>query len=392
MRQLMVLLMASCGYAPLAPVGGVDAPGIDAGDGVDVGPTCWSLSDATDGTHWSGCTSAAAGGAIDVTADTVINTDNKASSPAGYTCVVVSIAVNSDHTDICALFASSIKVEAGVTLSATGQRPLALFAHSIDIEGTVDVASHITGPRAGQRGAASNVTGCNPGGSSTKGGGGAGGTWGFTGGKGGDQGGVTGTGNAVGHTIPTPLLRGGCDGRRGGDTSASGGPDGSGGAGGGAVWIASDMGMLTLGSSAIINASGQSGQGATADGHGGFGGGSGGLIVLQSTAITRDVINSQIFANGGSGGGGAGNGVTGMNGGDSTSPASLGPGGVGGDMGNGGNGFPAISTLAGSNGGTSNMSGGGGGGGGAGVIRFATNTAFSDPDDHVSPDPVISPP
>jgi hypothetical protein len=341
-----------------------------------------------DGTHWSGCTSQAASDAIDLTADVVIDTDNKDSAPAGYACVVVPISIKSDHTDICALFASSIKIEAGVTLSAHGQRPLALFAHSIDIEGTVDVASHI----GGQRGPASNVTGCNPSAPATRGGGGAGGTWTITGGHGGDQGQTPGTtGGAVGHAFSATELRGGCDGRRGGDGSMDGGPDGSGGAGGGAVWIASDMSMLTLGSGAVINASGAGGPGAPLTSLGGGGGGSGGLIVLQSTVLARD-LNAQIFANGGHGGGGTGNLIAGGDGGDPTSPGSTGVGGTGGDAGNGGNGYPASGTISGNDGNSVTFAGGGGGGGGGGVIRFATNTPFSDPNNTVSPNPVVSAP
>jgi hypothetical protein len=173
MRRALLLSLACCGYAPLQPISTDDLVDASSSSGSpDVAPRCWQLDSPTDGTHWSGCTSEAAGDAIDLVADTVIDTDNKDSVPAGYACVVVPISVkNNGLTEICALFANSIKIEAGVTLSAHGQRPLALFAHSIDIEGTVDVASYI----GGQRGPGSNLAGCNPSAPATKGGGGAGG-------------------------------------------------------------------------------------------------------------------------------------------------------------------------------------------------------------------------
>src|SRR5262249_15615651 len=128
--------------------------------------------------------------------------------------------------------------------------------------------------------------------------------------------------------------------------TSGGGPSTTGGAGGGAVWIAVDGGTLILGPGAAINASGAGGSGAPRNTvHGADGGGSGGLIVLQAPTITLDAT-AKIFANGGAGGGGSSGGQPGGDGTESTGPASGGVGGAGGTTdfdqsgGAGGAGFP----------------------------------------------------
>jgi hypothetical protein len=263
MRQMMVLLVASCGYAPLAPVGGADS-GLDAGAALPDGTVtqtnvCVSLKDTTYHIDWSGCTQSAISDSIELTQSASIDTTSGTSTIVGLTCLVipVTIAVSGNpntEVDVCAIAAGSLKIDAGVTLSAHGKRPLVLFGHSVDIEGTVDVASHINGPR----GAGSDSMGCNPSLTLAKGdGGGAGGSFDTVGGKGGDQGGQANSGGPAGGVISSQFLRGGCDGGNGGDGTNN--PKTGGGAGGGAVWIVSDMGMLKLGSAAVINASGAGG-------------------------------------------------------------------------------------------------------------------------------------
>jgi hypothetical protein len=176
---------------------------------------------------------------------------------------------------------------------------------------------------------------------------------------------------------------------RGGDSSLTGGPPGVGGAGGGAVWIASDMGTLVIGPGARINASGAGGArglGSPAADDGGAGGGSGGLIVLQAPAIMLDP-SAQIFANGGGGGGGAEAGKSGHDGSDPTGPSSGSAGGQGGSAaGLGGFGYSALAfSLNGADGDPNVHGGGGGGGGGAGAIRVASSTTLNGT--NVSPPP-----
>ncbi|HEY0194631.1 MAG TPA: hypothetical protein VGC42_26145, partial [Kofleriaceae bacterium] len=306
----MALLAGSLGCGFNASHGSADAA-VDAIDAPPDAPvkTAWKYVDTSDGTYWSASTLYGIGPALDVTANKVIDTDAKTE------CKVVEVDImssdKSTRVEVCAVFAASISIHAGVTLSAHGALPLALFAPKIDVQGTIDVASRI----GGQRGAGSTNEGCNPSPASTGAGGGAGGTWNIQGGTGGDQGGTPGTGGKVEHAIAASLLRVGCDGLRGGDGSASGGDDTAvgGGKGGGGVWIATDRttddspligGMLTLGAISVINASGASGGGASMGGRGGSGGGSGGLIVLQSKTYTQDP-GARIFAAGGHGGGGS---------------------------------------------------------------------------------------
>jgi len=238
-------------------------------------------------------------------------------------------------------------------------------------------------------GPASGALGC-PGAAATNSGGGGGGGFGGAGGKGGEEGAspIT-TGGAVGNAISLLELRGGCDGGRGGDGSTTGGLPGVGGAGGGAVWISTDMGTLVIGTGAKINASGAGGArglGSTGPDDGGAGGGSGGLIVSQAPAIILDP-SAQIFANGGGGGGGAEAGKSGHEGSDPTGPSSGGGGGQGGSAaGLGGIGYFALGIgLDGADGDPAVHGGGGGGGGGAGAIRVASSTTISGT--NVSPPP-----
>ena len=389
MRYVWMVLLAGCGFqrsGATTDVGPDSAMAVDAMlDASSSGPapvTCWTISDTS--FHLSACPTALAG-SIDVTTDVSIDTDANVVPPSGLGCAPLS----STSFPVCALAAGTITIEAGKTLSAHGKRPLALLGHAITINGTVDVASHVTG---GQRGPASIALGCNPNGTlATNSGGGAGGTYGLKGGKGGDEGGGAGTGGPQGFTIGIAPLRGGCDGGRGGDASATGGPAGVGGAGGGAVWIALDKGTLLIGSGARINASGAGGVGGAGSSgadHGGNGGGSGGMILLQAPMIMLDG-SAQIFANGGHGGGGAQSAQAGHDGSDPTGAASGGGGGDGGisaTVGAGGSGYPASgASLNGANGDAPTHSGGGGGGGGAGAIRVASSTAISGT--NVSPPP-----
>jgi hypothetical protein len=243
-----------CGPDGECPVGltciaqiceGMGGSAIDAAIS-DASPSiCWAIDDFIYGFQVKACPTTLVG-SIDVITNVSIDTDAGTSNPPGLTCA----PLGTGSSNVCALAANKITIEAGKTLAAHGTKPLALLGHSIDIEGTIDVASHI----GGQRGPASNLTGCNPRVAATKSGGGAGGALDSVAGKGGDEGGTAGTGGAAGTSIAIVTLRGGCDGGRGGDGSGNGGPAGLGGAGGGAVWIAVDTGPFTIGASVATRA------------------------------------------------------------------------------------------------------------------------------------------
>ncbi len=387
MRVAWIVLLAGCTFRSSGATSGDLAPDAAMPDASSPGTppaSCWNISDTSANFHASACP-AALGDSINVMMNVSLDTDSGKSNPAGLTCATLSSGDN-----VCVLAANAITIKQGVTLSAHGTRPLALLGHSITINGTIDVASHSSGPLAGQRGPASGALGCSSGRAATNSGGGGGGGFGGAGGKGGEEGGspVT-TGGAVGSPIDLMVLRGGCDGGRGGDSSATGGPPGVGGAGGGGVWIATDTGTLVIGPGARIDASGAGGAhgvGSAAADYGGAGGGSGGLIVLQAPSITLDP-SAQIFANGGGGGGGAEAGKSGHDGSDPTGPSSGGGGGMGGSAaGLGGFGYSSLAlSLTGADGDPVVHGGGGGGGGGAGAIRVASSTTISGA--NVSPPP-----
>jgi len=341
---------------------------------------------------------------IDITADTAIDTT---AGTSDLRCTVVP------SSKTCVLAASAIHIAANAKLSARGARPLALFAHTITIDGTLDVASHLGAvPGAGTRPDA-----CTAGVLARGAGGGRGGAAAGPGGDGGNEGGidsaVQGTGARGGATFSVVTLAGGCGGTRGGDgTTTSMSPDlsdggsSTGGAGGGAVWIYADRDPLVIAAGAVINASGAPGAGGATPGHGGDGGGGGGLIILHAPSIQLDPT-AMIFANGGPGGGGAGINASGTGykagtpGTDPDGPASSGSAGQGGtdgdsgpppaNEGDGGLGYPSSSTRGHDGGGVPGR-GGGGGGGGAGAIRVISSQELA-VSSNLSPPPIrLGPP
>jgi hypothetical protein len=305
-------------------------------------------------------------------------------------------------TPYCIISGTSISISAGVTLRATGSRPLVFAASgALTVDGTIDVSSRratrAPDPVAAETvGAAGNYAMCtafrrqvdrNVNG----GGGGAGGTFGGVGGNGGDgnydiindraQGGLA---PLEPDLFPTSLLRGGCRGQDGGGNGPAATNGGRGGAGGGVVFLASKMGIVING---VVAANGAGGTGGGAQA-GGAGGGTGGLIVLQAATIRR---NGKLTANGGGGGeGGAIDlgeviGADGTDGGVNASPAP------GGDS--------ALPESSGGRGGARNGPGGdsgtpsddagGGGGGGVGFIHIYGTTS-KNATAQESPDPVVA--
>ncbi|HET9620718.1 MAG TPA: hypothetical protein VFP84_05110 [Kofleriaceae bacterium] len=383
-----MVLLAGCGFQASA-ASDIAGPAPDAGPGTPAqdGPavtTCWKIQDP-DGARWSTCTSAALPASIDVARSVSIDTATGQASVAGFECVALTVDVRGgDFTTspLCAVIAQSIKIEPNVTLSAHGSKPFALLAHSIEIEGVIDVASHVNGDRG-----PGTTQGCNELTPATQGGGGAGGTFDSPvddkggGAPGGDEGGAGKTGGKPAGTISTIFLRPGCDGGAGG--VGDGAPPLAGGAAGGAIWIAADTGSLILGASAVINASGAGGLAGARANQGGSGGGSGGLIVLQAPSLTVDPM-AKVFANGGGGGGGAQGDDPGDPGHEPIDPPDN-PAGPNDTDGSGGIGYSIAHNSKPGKVGGGDGGGGGGGGGGAGVIRVVTRSATPPKSPNISP-------
>jgi hypothetical protein len=293
---------------------------------------------------------------------------------------------------LCVLRGQTITVDQGASFRAVGFRVLALVATGdIDVRGFIDASARGTSMAAGATdpghpGAAANA--------STGGGGGGGGS---------THAGGAGGGNASGGPRWTlDLLRGGAVG------GASGSPQsGEAGRGGGAVYLVSCKGSITIAASGGIDASGSGGspgRGAQRvgtnflpPGNGG-GGGGGGAIVLEANTLR---IAGTLVANGGGGGGGgaaldgegrAADGVIGADGARAEAAALGGAGGAnvsrpGGSGGAGGaRQVGPAQGLPGANGGGS---GGGGGAAGYVVLRSARTTTPNLSGAVVSPAPLV---
>src|SRR5438105_571350 len=86
------------------------------------------------------CATVTPPGPIAIGVNTVIDTTAGVSSPAGLTCA----PLDADSSAVCLLEGTTIAIAAGATLYGTGARPLVLATSgSIDIAGTLDVASHV---------------------------------------------------------------------------------------------------------------------------------------------------------------------------------------------------------------------------------------------------------
>ncbi len=371
MRVAFVLMLAAsaCKFEPGVVGDGNGMPDDASRDGPsdgDVGgematvdaDSCWRVAALST----TVCLAAPLSGAIDVTSDATVDTEETGTGETECR------ALASGSSEVCVLAGDTFRIGPATTLGADGDLPLVIIANTIQIEGTLDVASH----RGGQDGPGATSTGC-PGTTSASGvGGGFGGTFGGVGGGGGDEDG-TNNGGKPG-TIPTvTTLRGGCSGGSGGN-----GPDGA--EPGGAVLLIANS--ITLGTLGTINASGAGGRGGASGREGGAGGGSGGMIVFVTPTISLGT-SAAIFANGGHGGGGSDNSTTALSGTDPSGPMSGGTSGIGtGGGGDGGPGFPATARDGGDG---TNNDGAGGGGGGAGIIRVYGGATLSGA--QVSPQP-----
>jgi hypothetical protein len=292
----------------------------------------------------------------------------------------------SDGREATLLAFGDLNIGTGASLTLTGDRPaiLAVFGNA-RIDGSMMANS-----TPSQRGAGSTafpVTGGScvghaggNGGDISAGGGGAG--YRHAGGGGGSH--LLAAGGAGGTADPAPgpmPLRGGCPGG-----SPASQQMGSPGAGGGAFQI-SVSGELFV--SGVLSVSGAGGNGGDANNEAGYGGGSGGTLVLEGDRITL-TDTAKLTANGGGGGGGAATGIasggTGADGatasaqpaGGGNPTANSGPGGAGG----------AGTSLPVPGGSSLNDNGAGGGGGSAGAIFVRSSPAVCS----VSQLAVVSPP
>ncbi len=237
MRTAWVLFLIGCGFQSRTgdlPDAGVDASVPPDTDTADLSPICPSIALGNPQFQAAACATPMRG-LIRITEDTSFDTDSGAATPdKGFGCVRVDNGNTSvGNKEVCVLVATTIIVQPGVVLSAHGSLPFALFARSVTIQGTIDVASHI----GGSIGAGALLSGCIPGKPATGGGGGRGGDASDPGGHGGDDGSGDMTGATGGGTFSfNNLSSGGCGGTRGGDGTAPTGNDGgntTGGAGGG---------------------------------------------------------------------------------------------------------------------------------------------------------------
>jgi hypothetical protein len=291
-----------------------------------------------------------------VTANTDLNTDTAAN------CAPLSDA---NAGLLCVVAGTAIQIDATQKLTAHGTKPLVLVSTStIQIDGTIDAASH----RTGTTGPGANPATCPTTVPPNQCGGGGGGGFGSVGGAGGNvnTGNCSGaTGGSAGGTVTPTALTGGCKGTNGGANAMGVGP-GLGGAGGGGVYLIAAS-TIVVSNSGVINASGAGGGGASNNsqgGGGGGGGGAGGMIGFDAITTT---IQGTVFANGGGGGAGADYTNPSQAGSDATSASTAAPGGMGNatiEAFGGAGAFKVTAALPG----VTNFSGGGGGGG-VGIVK-----------------------
>jgi hypothetical protein len=345
------------------------------------------------GNHLLGsvCLTRAPTAAVTLSGATPINSANVA--PGGCT----EILPQSGGPSLCIIAGTTITVPPNITVrafainpgTAAGTNPLVLIAtQSINIQGTLDVASHVgeliagmpvlgAGARSAVGCTAINLDGTQgrpaPNDRAFGGGGAAGGSLGSLGGAGGGGGNnnQVARGNPVAGAVPT-LLVGGCPGGNGGDGDGTDGGGGSGGGGGGAVYLLAGDSITITGKVNASGAGGGKGSAGTFSSGGGGGGGSGGLIGLEAPSVTVTSPGT-LFANGGGGASGNGSNANdaGASGADPSAAATAAAGASGTNGGGaGGNGsVGATAASAGRNGSNQPEAAGGGGGGGAGVIR-----------------------
>jgi hypothetical protein len=276
------------------------------------------------------------------------------------------------------------------TVTAVGTKPLVLWsASTIVVNGTIDVGSHFMG----RTGPAANPAGCdvilgtennatNP----ALGSGGGGGSSQFQGGLGGDGRSNVATVNAPtapAATLAPAQLRGGCPGGNGGLTV------GTGGAGGGAIYLMARTTIRVAGTIGAPGSGGGPGVRVNTQRGGGGGGGSGGMIAFDAAELIYE--NATVTAMGGGGGSGCSGAVDGGKGvdGDFELPIAIAAGGNQSTTQNAGGFGSALTGAGATNGGDTLMGseggGGGGGGGGGYILHFVGEVT-------IGPTSVFAPP
>jgi hypothetical protein len=312
--------------------------------------------------------------------------------PGGIASTPPSIVVAGDpQTRVLATM--SLVIEQGATLEVRGSHALAIVVDTMaTIDGIIDVSATLEG-NAITPGPGGNAASCETrkggiGGSAvgTTNGGGGGGGGGF--GSPGGVGGIGGDSNAPGGiggvaSDPAFAMIGGCGGGVGGVSDSVAGVAG---AGGGAL-------LLVVKDAAAIRTSAQlrsAGSGALPgrDNSGGPGGGSGGLIAVETATL---VISGTLCANGGGGAGGSADTVFGGSGESGTCSATVAANGGGAPSSNDGEGgdggFGSTAPMPGE----LNMGDDGAGGGGGGVGRIFLRASSLNNTGTVSPPPVELP-
>jgi hypothetical protein len=297
---------------------------------------------------------------LTLTGNNTYNTGTHELKRGAMTISVARATVMTSTGFIDVIYASAFTLAPGATLVASGPLPLAIAAsETAQIDGRID----LVGPAAGSRTDAicGNQAGDKGSNSTAGAGGGGGGAFQGAGGDGskGNNGATAEGDGGTKITLPIGLL-GGCDGGGGGNgqDDASEAGDGA-----GAILIAAGT-SVTIGAGGVIDAGGGHGRGGGCQNCGGSGGGSGGMIFLESANVT---VAGVLAANGGAGGEGS----NGRDGEDGQPSATAAKAGTGGDS-NGGNGGAGSSStdLDGADTEDERPEGGGGGGGGAGFITI----------------------
>ncbi len=266
--------------------------------------------------------------------------------------------------DVAILFASSFEATGDIVV--VGDKPLVIRANGdVLVTGSIDASAsgRTAGPGAVELGAGANGATVLYDERHSAGGGGAGhGTVGAPGGGRADL-----PGALAGAAYTSDGLVGGS---RGGDGGFAYGDIGAGGAGGGALQIASATSITIEGS---LRASGGGGAGGGGGFVGGGGGGSGGTLLIEAPTLV--IAGSLIAHGGGGGGGGAGCGDCETMGSDGANGATeRAPGGIGGIPQGSPGGFGATTVRADAGNGDNSKGGGGGGGAGRIILRGALDT------------------
>ncbi|MGE0868523.1 MAG: hypothetical protein AB7P03_08175 [Kofleriaceae bacterium] len=308
---------------------------------------------------------------------------------------IAAIAQDPSGPELMVIRASDVTIEG--TLDVTGNRPLAIVATTITVNGVIDASATLATPGPGGRapGAVMASNGVHAGVLHDSGG--AGGGFGTKGTKGGTVGNGPGCadpvadGGAPGAIVGTNVL----DVLEGGAGGGNGSPGFCatplGGGGGGAVQL-SALERIETTANSVIGAGGGGGAGGlyclALDGGAGSGGGAGGAIYLDAPTV---VLAGIIAANGGGGGSGAYSPLTlnGLPGADAL--AAMAPASGGMKRGDGGmaGGRGATAMHPAKPGGSSPCDANGGGGGGAVGRVVVRSTAPVMSTAVVTPAPVI---